>query len=112
MARLAKRYRVIAPDLRGFGDSDKPAGPFGAPDHAADMLALLDALGIARAGRCRGSGNAAARAQGARTRRRTVLFRLRLSWNRITHGRARPAQRDLVSILQPDGHGAGDRRRV
>ena len=50
MARLAKRYRVIAPDLRGFGDSDKPAGLFGAPDHAADMLALLDVLGITRAG--------------------------------------------------------------
>jgi len=49
MARLASRFRLIAPDLRGFGDSDKPDGPFGAPDHAADMLALLDALGIKRA---------------------------------------------------------------
>ncbi len=35
MARLANRYRLIAPDLRGFGDSDKPNGPFGAQDHAA-----------------------------------------------------------------------------
>jgi pimeloyl-ACP methyl ester carboxylesterase len=50
MARLADRYRLIAPDLRGFGDSDKPSGPFGAADHAADMLALLDALGIERVG--------------------------------------------------------------
>ena len=50
MARLAKRHRVIAPELRGYGDSDKPDGPFGAPDHAADMLALLDVLGITRAG--------------------------------------------------------------
>ena len=41
MARLADRYRLIAPDLRGFGDSDKPDGPFGAQDHAADVLALL-----------------------------------------------------------------------
>ena len=50
MARLSDRYRVIAPDLRGFGESDKPEGPFGPTDHAADMLALLDSLGVERAG--------------------------------------------------------------
>ena len=50
MTRLADRFQLIAPDLRGFGDSDKPAGPFGPEDHAADMLALLDALGIGQAG--------------------------------------------------------------
>jgi pimeloyl-ACP methyl ester carboxylesterase len=50
MSRLANRYRLIAPDLRGFGDSDKPSGPFGAVGHAADMLALLDELGIERVG--------------------------------------------------------------
>jgi pimeloyl-ACP methyl ester carboxylesterase len=50
MTCLSHRFRLIAPDLRGFGDSGKPNGPFGPHDHAADMLALLDALGIARAG--------------------------------------------------------------
>jgi pimeloyl-ACP methyl ester carboxylesterase len=50
MRRLADRHTLIAPDLRGFGDSDKPTGPFGPGDHAADMLALLDALGIERLG--------------------------------------------------------------
>src|SRR5215467_7279967 len=50
MTRLADRFLLIAPDLRGFGDSDKPSGPFGPADHAADMLALMDALGIRRAG--------------------------------------------------------------
>ena len=50
MTRLADRFRLIAPDLRGFGDSDKPDGAFGPPDHAADMLALLDALGIRQVG--------------------------------------------------------------
>ncbi|HEX3501356.1 MAG TPA: alpha/beta hydrolase, partial [Stellaceae bacterium] len=50
MTRLADRFQLVAPDLRGFGDSDKPAGAFGPPDHAADMLALLDALGIAEIG--------------------------------------------------------------
>jgi pimeloyl-ACP methyl ester carboxylesterase len=50
MARLADRYTLIAPDLRGFGDSDKPNGPFGPADHASDLVALLDALQIARSG--------------------------------------------------------------
>jgi pimeloyl-ACP methyl ester carboxylesterase len=46
MERLAGEFQLIAPDLRGFGDSDKPSGPFGAEDHAADLLALVDALGL------------------------------------------------------------------
>jgi pimeloyl-ACP methyl ester carboxylesterase len=50
MRRLTSQFTLIAPDLRGFGDSDKPSGPFGAQEHAADMLALLTALGIERAG--------------------------------------------------------------
>ena len=50
MARLADRFTLLAPDLRGFGDSDKPDGPFGPDQHAADMLALMDALGLKQAG--------------------------------------------------------------
>jgi pimeloyl-ACP methyl ester carboxylesterase len=54
MTRLADRFELIAPDLRGFGDSEKPdPGPSdraGAEVHAADMLALLEALGVPRAG--------------------------------------------------------------
>src|SRR5690242_19606833 len=50
MARLATRHTLIAPDLRGFGDSDKPEGAFGPADQAVDMAALLDVLGIDRAG--------------------------------------------------------------
>src|ERR1700753_3562599 len=50
MERLADRYTLIAPDLRGFGDSDKPQGPYGPDQHTDDMLALLDALGIDKAG--------------------------------------------------------------
>jgi len=50
MTRLADRYTLLAPDLRGFGDSDKPDGPFGPDQHAADMVALLDALGLDKAG--------------------------------------------------------------
>jgi len=50
MSRLADRYRLIAPDLRGFGDSDKPTGAFGADDQARDILALLDTLNLNRVG--------------------------------------------------------------
>jgi pimeloyl-ACP methyl ester carboxylesterase len=50
MARLADRFTLYAPDLRGFGDSDKPDGPHGPDQHAADMLALMDALGLKQAG--------------------------------------------------------------
>ncbi len=50
MTRLAGRYSLIAPDLRGFGDSDKPDGAYGPDQHTADMLALMDALGIELAG--------------------------------------------------------------
>ena len=50
MTRLAGRFSLIAPDLRGFGDSDKPDGPYGPDQHASDMLALMDALGIQRFG--------------------------------------------------------------
>ncbi|MBV8924274.1 MAG: alpha/beta hydrolase [Bradyrhizobium sp.] len=50
MTRLSGRYSLIAPDLRGFGDSDKPDGPYGPDRHVPDMLALMDALGIERFG--------------------------------------------------------------
>jgi pimeloyl-ACP methyl ester carboxylesterase len=50
MARLADRHTLFAPDLRGFGDSDKPDGPFGPDQHAADLLALMDALDLKQAG--------------------------------------------------------------
>ncbi|HUN95970.1 MAG TPA: alpha/beta hydrolase [Bradyrhizobium sp.] len=50
MTRLADRFTLIAPDLRGFGDSDKPDGPYGPDQHASDMLALLEALGLPKVG--------------------------------------------------------------
>jgi pimeloyl-ACP methyl ester carboxylesterase len=50
MTRLADRFTLIAPDLRGFGESSKPDGPYGPDQHASDMLALMDALGWKRFG--------------------------------------------------------------
>ena len=48
--RLAQRYRVIVPDLRGWGWSEVPAGdPMAKDEFARDILALMDAEGIERA---------------------------------------------------------------
>jgi haloacetate dehalogenase len=55
--QLAQDFYLVMPDLRGYGDSGKPAG---LPDHsnyskrtlAADMVAVMDALGIERFGVC------------------------------------------------------------
>jgi pimeloyl-ACP methyl ester carboxylesterase len=47
---LADDYRVVAIDLPGFGESDKPIGaPYDAPWFARSLFAAMDALGIERA---------------------------------------------------------------
>lgn len=46
---LPAEWRVIAPDQRGHGESEKPANGYAMPDLARDAVALLDALGIERA---------------------------------------------------------------
>lgn len=44
-------YRVIAPDLRGFGESEKPqeVGAYAMPILVSDVVGILDALGVERA---------------------------------------------------------------
>lgn len=48
---LEAGLRVIAPDLRGFGDSDRPGhvDAYGLMDSVQDMVALLDVLSVPRA---------------------------------------------------------------
>ena len=43
---LAPDYRLIAYDLRGRGDSDKPATGYGLAAHSRDLAALLDHFGV------------------------------------------------------------------
>src|SRR5215216_1684661 len=45
---LAAHFRLIVPDLRGHGDSDKPASGYQFTDYAADLAALIDELELAR----------------------------------------------------------------
>jgi haloacetate dehalogenase len=55
--RLQQDFYLVMPDLRGYGDSGKPAG---LPDHstyckhtmAQDMVEVMDQLGIAQFGLC------------------------------------------------------------
>lgn len=46
---LARRFRVLAVDLPGYGSSSKPLGRYDAPWFAARAFGLLDALGYDRA---------------------------------------------------------------
>src|SRR6187399_2750332 len=48
MPALAKNFTVIAPDQRGIGLSDKPADGYDTGTLAADMVAVMDALGFDR----------------------------------------------------------------
>jgi pimeloyl-ACP methyl ester carboxylesterase len=45
---LAKHYRVICPDLRGFGWSEAPREGYDKETLAADIVNLIDALGLER----------------------------------------------------------------
>jgi pimeloyl-ACP methyl ester carboxylesterase len=49
VAAFARRYRVIVPDNRGVGRTEKPAGEYSTAQMADDTASLLSALGIARA---------------------------------------------------------------
>lgn len=46
---VAPAHRLVAYDLRGRGDSDKPPRGYDLATHGADLLALLDHLGAQRA---------------------------------------------------------------
>ncbi len=54
MAILAPKYRVIAMDLMGLGDSDKPPREYSISDYAKTVILLLDELGIEK---CSSLGN-------------------------------------------------------
>lgn len=45
-ARLAGQFRIVAPDLRGRGLSDRPASGYSIEEHAKDVVQLLDAIDL------------------------------------------------------------------
>ncbi|HEX7309210.1 alpha/beta hydrolase [Lentzea sp.] len=46
---LAEHHTVVAPDLRGLGASSRPDAGYSAGEVSADVIGLLDALGVERA---------------------------------------------------------------
>jgi pimeloyl-ACP methyl ester carboxylesterase len=47
-ARLSPRWRVLAPDLRGHGRSDRPDTGYSFPEVAGDLRGLMEAEGLDR----------------------------------------------------------------
>ena len=43
---LSRHYRVIAPDLRGYGETDKPASGYDKRNMARDIRELMRVLGL------------------------------------------------------------------
>lgn len=46
---LARYFKVVVPDLRGYNDSDKPASGYDLDTLAADVQGLIESLGYTRA---------------------------------------------------------------
>ena len=46
---LAEGMRVLAPDLRGHGETDKPDGGYDYQSICRDLVGLLDGLGVEQA---------------------------------------------------------------
>ena len=46
---LSRRYRVLTYDMRGQGQSEHPEGEYSLDLHAADLVALMDTLGLPKA---------------------------------------------------------------
>ncbi|GAA4455293.1 alpha/beta fold hydrolase [Rurimicrobium arvi] len=51
-AGLGDDFHIYSPDLRGRGESDKPAFGYSMEEHARDIIGLLDHLGIEKAVLC------------------------------------------------------------
>src|SRR4029077_14343566 len=49
LAELARDHRVLAPDLPGFGDSEKPVRAYDPAFYARWLVEFLDATGVERA---------------------------------------------------------------
>jgi pimeloyl-ACP methyl ester carboxylesterase len=49
LSGVSSRHRLYLPDLRGHGDSDRPADGYALRDLAADVVGFMDCMGIRRA---------------------------------------------------------------
>ncbi len=93
---LSPHYRLIVPDLRGSGDSGKPSGGYDKKRMAADLVELLDRLGIQGpvhvAGRADRARSGAALGQGEKP-----------DFHRQSSARLWPRRRDCTHPPRADG---------
>ncbi|GBD25248.1 3-oxoadipate enol-lactonase 2 [bacterium HR30] len=43
---FSRHHRIVRPDLRGFGESDRPPGPYTLADYTRDLATLLEHLAL------------------------------------------------------------------
>ena len=95
---LAKKYRVIAWDMPGQGDSDNPPRFYSAHDYADSVVALMDSLGIEKASMAGSSvGGSIAVALGARHAARMERVPV------VLDGYVAAAAAAVVAALAPGG---------
>ena len=98
---LPRDLRIIVPDLRGFGESDRPMTGYSMTDFARDVLTLMDDLGLPRAtvlGHSMGSFVARRVAELAPGRVETLVL----------VGSAATPRNDVVRSLSQDAHSFTD----
>ena len=106
---LAGAFRVLRYDQRGHGKTEAPAGRYTFDMLIADVLALMDALGIKRANFC-GLSMGGATALGLAQRHPDRID----TRHRVRFGCASTAQsaqqwEERIAVAQKDGHGAAGR---
>jgi 3-oxoadipate enol-lactonase len=108
-APLAEHHTVLRWDVRGFGRSDKPPGPYSAAGLAADLAALLDRLeidGIHLAGISMGGVVAQRFALDHPRRLRSLVL---ISTSSEIGARGTANWRRLADAIEQRGFGAGAR---
>ena len=103
---LLDRARCVAPDLRGFGDSEA-RGPYSMDSYADDVVAVLDALQIGRAVIAGLSmGGYVAFALWRRHRERVRALILADTRAGADSDEARSKRRELIALARERGSGA------
>jgi pimeloyl-ACP methyl ester carboxylesterase len=93
--------RVLAPDQRGRGDSDKPSGGYDLPSLARDVLGLLDALAIDSVVLVGASSGGYVAQQFAASYPGRVTGLVLVGAPRSLHGRMPPFADDVAGLRDP-----------
>lgn len=104
---LAEHHRVVRWDVRGFGHSDKPPGPYSLSMFAGDLAGLLDGIGVDRVhllGISMGGAIAQRFALDFPGRLRSLIL---VSTSSEVGQRATTNWRRLADIVERDGFGPG-----